>query len=268
MKNIMQNYEGSTVLITGASSGIGKEFAINLAAKGANLIITARSEAELIKLAQTLKSQYPNIWIKVITGDLSKAGEAMKLYSSIVEMGLSVDYLINNAGFGKWSEFLYEKMDTYNDMLMLNINSLMELCYLCLPNMIKKNNGGIINVASTAAFQSMPYQAVYGASKAFVLNFSESLSGELLNTNIHVMALCPGATESNFMANANADTTGMVSASANSVVKSALKAYGKGGIYFVPGKMNYINSLVSRFVTRLMTVKIVVGMFKNKVTRK
>lgn len=262
------NFKGSTVLITGASSGIGKEFARTLANQGANLIITARTESKLIALAQQLKTENDDIWVEVIVADLSKQGEAQTLYSSIINRELSVDYLINNAGAGKWNEFLGESIDTYNSMLTLNINSLVELSYYCLPNMVKKNNGGIINVASTASFQSMPYQAVYGASKSFVLNFSESLSGELLDTNVRIMALCPGATESNFMTNANADTSGMASASPSSVVNAALAAYAKNRIYKVSGTVNYFNTLLPRFFSRKRIVKIIVNMFKNRVMLK
>jgi short-subunit dehydrogenase len=262
------HFKNSTVLITGASSGIGKEFARNLANQGANLIITARTETKLIELAHQLEQENKDIWVKVIVSDLSLQGEARNLYSNIESMGLCVDYLINNAGFGKWSDFLGESIDTYSSMLALNINSLVELSYFFIPNMVKKNSGGIINVASTASFQSMPYQAVYGASKTFVLNFSESLSGELLNTNVRIMALCPGATKSNFMVNANADTSGISLASASSVVDSALIAYSKNRIYTVSGKVNYFTSLIPRFFSRQSVVKIIVNMFKGKISKK
>lgn len=266
MENL--SFKGATVLITGASSGIGKEFAKNLAAQGANLIITARSESELTQLATDLESLHSDIWVKVITQDLSEQGAASTLYSTVVDMGLSVDYLINNAGFGKWCEFLGESLETYQSMLALNINALVELSYYCLPSMIKSNRGGIINVASTAAFQPLPYQGVYAASKAFVLSFSESLSGELLDTNVRVMALCPGITESKFMSNANADTSGMASALPSDVVNAALSAYGKKRIYTVVGCVNYLTTFIPRLVTRKKVVSIVVGMFKDKVAGK
>lgn len=262
----MEYFKGATVLITGASSGIGKEFAINLASKGVNLIITARSESVLHELAEVLQRKYSNIWVKVIVADLSQAGEAKQLYSDIVAMDLSVDYLINNAGFGKWGTFLGESFETYHKMLMLNINALVELSYLFLPAMIAKNSGGIINVASTAAFQAIPYQGIYAASKAFVLSFSEALSGELLETNVRVMALCPGGTESKFMSVANADTTGMKLHSADVVVKLALMAFVKNRIYMVPGKVNHLMSLVPRLFTRKKSVLIVANMFKDKVS--
>lgn len=259
------NFENSTILITGASSGIGKEFAKQLASKGANLIITARTQRDLIKLAEQLTSEYKNIWVKTIPADLSEANSATTLFEEINTLGLSVDYLINNAGFGKFCEFSDESFNTYHQMLMLNINALVELTHLFLPSMKNKNSGGIINVASIGSFQPLPYQTVYGASKAFVLSFSEALTGELLETNIRVMALCPGTTASRFMENANADTTKMNLAPASKVVSAALTAYAKNKMVTVSGKMNYLLSLVPRLVTRKRTIKIVVDMFKESV---
>ena len=261
------NFENTTILITGASSGIGKEFAKQLASKGANLILTARTHSDLINLAEELEHEHTNIWIKTIPADLSELNGSRKLFEQINDLGLSVDYLINNAGFGKFCEFSGQSFETYHEMLMLNINALVELTHLCLPTMINKNSGGIINVASIGSFQPLPYQTVYGASKAFVLSFSEALTGELLDANIRVMALCPGTTESRFMENANADTSKMDLAPASEVVRAALINYGKNKMYTVSGKMNYLMSLIPRLVSRKRTVKIVVNMFKDNVLR-
>lgn len=262
------NFENTTILITGASSGIGKEFAKQFASKGANLILTARTHSDLIALSEELVFQHKNILIETIPADLSELNGSRKLYEKINDLGLSVDYLINNAGFGKFCEFSRESFETYHKMLMLNINALVELTHLCLPAMKDKNSGGVINVASTASFQPLPYQAVYGASKAFVLSFSEALTGELLDTNIRVMALCPGTTESRFMETANADTSKMDLASPSEVVRSALIAYDENRMYTVSGKMNYLMSLIPRLVSRQRTVKIVVNMFKDSVLGK
>jgi short-subunit dehydrogenase len=262
------NFKNKVVLITGASSGIGKEFAKNLASQGANLIITARSNLDLIDLAKELESQHSGIWVKTIPLDLTQLKASETLFSSIVDMGLSVDYLINNAGFGKFCEFSEETFETYHNMLMLNINALVELTHLCLPNMKKNNSGGIINVASTASFQPLPYLAVYAASKAFVLSFSEALSGELLDTNIHIMALCPGPTESRFMTEANADTSSMKLASSKDVVNSALASYSKHHIYTVSGAINYLMSLIPRLVSRKLAIKITANISKNRILKK
>ncbi len=263
----MENFtfKSATVLITGASSGIGKAFAESLASKGANLILTARTESELVKLSQELTSLHTNININIIALDLSKIDSAKQLISRIDELNLTVDFLINNAGFGKWCKFSKETYATYESMLLLNINSLLELTYHYLPHLVEKNKGGVINVASIASFQPLPYQAVYAASKSFVLSFTEALYGELLDTNVHVMALCPGVTKSRFMAVANADTTGMSASLPEDVVNTALKAYSKRRTYVIEGTANYFQSLIARFVTRKKVVKIVVDMFKNRV---
>jgi short-subunit dehydrogenase len=206
--------------------------------------------------------------VKAIPLDLLQAGSATALYTKIKEMGLSVDYLINNAGFGRFCEFTAVDYELYQNMLTLNINALTELSYTFLPEMKANNDGGIINVASIAAFQPLPYQAVYGASKAYVLSFSEALSGELLDTNVTVMALCPGMTASNFMDNANADTSKMKLAPASKVVSGALKAFEKRRIYTVSGCANYLTSLLPRLMSRRQTVKVVVNMFRDSVLNK
>ena len=258
-------FNNKTVLITGASSGIGKEFAQQFANHNANLIITARTTSDLIELAKTLQSENTSIWVKTISVDLSDPNGAQLLFSKVDDMGLSVDFLINNAGFGRFCEFSGETFSTYNKMMMLNMNALVELTHLFLSRMKEQDSGGIINVASTGSFQPLPYQAVYGACKAFVLSFSEALTGELLDTNIRVMALCPGVTESNFMKRANADTSKMKFSSPEKVVNTALRAYGKNRVYVISGCVNYLTSLIPRFISRKRAMKIVANMFKNSV---
>lgn len=258
-------FKNKTVLITGASSGIGKEFAHQLANQNANLIITARTTSDLIELANTLQSENSDIWVKTISVDLSEANGAQLLFSGVGDMGLSVDFLINNAGFGQFCEFSDETFSNYHEMMMLNMHALVELTHLFIPHFIEQNSGGVINVASTGSFQPLPYQAVYGACKAFVLSFSEALTGELLDTNIRVMALCPGVTESNFMKRANADTSGMTFLSAKKVVNTALSAYGKNRVYVVSGCVNYLTSLIPRFISRKRAMIIVAKMFKHSV---
>lgn len=259
------NFKNTTILITGASSGIGKEFAKQLARKGANLILTARTQSDLIALANELMAEHADIWVKTIPVDLSQKDGAQTLFSAISDMSLSVNYLINNAGFGKFCEFSDEPFETYHKMLMLNINALVELTHLFLPQMKNNNAGGIINVASTGAFQPLPYLAVYAASKAFVLSFSEALTGELLGTNVRVMALCPGTTESRFMETANADTSTMALAPASQVVSSALVAFNKNRLFTVTGTVNYLMSLIPRIVSRKSVIKITTNMIKKNV---
>ncbi|MEK7736631.1 MAG: SDR family oxidoreductase, partial [Pseudomonadota bacterium] len=193
------DFKGSTVLITGASSGIGAAFARNLASRGANMILTARSQDTLMRIADELKRKYP-ISIQVFPADLGDMEAPQQLFEKVRASGISVDVLINNAGFGKWAHFLDEEFDTYRRMLSLNVNALVHLTHLFLPHMLARGTGGVINVASTAAFQPVPYIAVYSASKSFVLNFTEALSGEYSGKGLRFLALCPGNTTTNFMA--------------------------------------------------------------------
>lgn len=257
-------FKGDTVLITGASSGIGEAFAYNLANRGANLILTARSHDKLREIAADLMHKH-EISVHTFTADLTQSDAPQRLIERIKEAGLTVDHLINNAGFGKWAHFLAEDLNTYEQMLSLNISALVKLTYLCLPEMLARGKGGVINVASTASFQPAPYIAVYSASKSFVLNFSEALSGEYREKGIHILALCPGNTDTKFFSVANVDGAGLRFASPADVAEEALKAYLKGKSYYVHGFKNYLLSLVPRFLTRTAVIGIVENMFKNYV---
>lgn len=138
-------------------------------------------------------------------GDLSQKETPQMIFDEVQKRGLSVDILVNNAGFGKWVSFLSQKVETYQDMIALNIASLVTLTHLFLPKMLEKKSGGIINVASTAAFFPCPYISVYGATKAFVLSFTEALASEYSESGLTIMALCPGNTETGFQKMAQVD---------------------------------------------------------------
>ena len=258
------DFTGTTVLITGASSGIGAAFAYNLAGRGARLILTARSSDKLQKIADDLRKLYSTS-VQVFPADLCNVDAPQQLFSEINACGSSVDMLVNNAGFGKWAGFLAEDVATYQAMLSVNIHALVTLTHLFLPYMLSRGKGGVINVASTAAFQPVPYIAVYSASKAFVLNFTEALAGEYKGKGLRFLALCPGNTATNFFTVANADTSGMSSATPEVVVEAALKAYQRKRIYLVPGIANYLTSLLPRFLSRSVTTTIVAHMFKHRV---
>lgn len=263
--NTLAAFKGSTALITGASSGIGMGFARTLAAQGINLIITARSESILQSLAHELSAKH-DIEIDVIILDLAQAGAAEKLFENIQQMNKSIDILINNAGFGKWANFLQESLGSYQAMLNLNIQTLVDLSYLFLPAMLKQQKGIVINLASTAAFQPLPYIAVYAASKSFVLNFSEALAGEYAGQGIKFLALCPGNTATNFAQTANADTTGMAVSTVEEVVDAAIRALNQDKLYCVPGSNNYITAQLSRILPRAAMIKLVSNMLKKRVS--
>lgn len=261
----MKSFKGTTALITGASSGIGEAFARTLAARHANLILTARSEDKLHILAKALSEEY-GVSVHAFPGDLSHEDMPQRLYDQVKNKGLSVELLINNAGFGKWGHFLAEDYKTYQEMLRLNINSLVGLTYLFIPEMLKKGNGGVINVASTAAFQPVPYIATYSASKAFVLSFSEALYGEYQKQGLTILALCPGYTSTNFFAEAHADTSGLSFETPDKVAEAGLKAFLKGRSYHISGTNNYIQSILPRMLPRHLAIKVVGNMFRTRVS--
>ena len=187
----------TTALITGASSGIGKEFAHIHAQHGGDLILVARREERLQNLKAELENKYA-IKVLVIAKDLSKLNAATEIYQQVKSAGIQVDYLINNAGFGGHGLFHERSLEDDLSMMQVNILALTLLTKLFLPDMVKRNAGKILNVSSTASFLPGPLQAVYYASKAYVTSFSEAISEELSGTNVTVTTLCPGGIETEF----------------------------------------------------------------------
>jgi uncharacterized protein len=189
-------------LITGASSGIGLELAKIMAEKGHNLLLVARREPELLALKQQLESKN-KVKVEVLAMDLSKPQSAKSLYDYCQQKQLTIDCLINNAGYGDYGKFDASKADTYQNMLQLNIMCLTELTSLFIKDMKARGNGRILNVGSIAAFLPMPNLAVYAASKAFVMQFTEALSFELRGSGVSATLLSPGVTETGFVSRAN-----------------------------------------------------------------
>jgi len=190
-----------TVLITGASSGIGAATAIVFARNGYNLILTARRMNKLEEVKEAITNKY-TVKIELFSIDLSLADGAESLFKLVDNQKLKIDVLINNAGFGTFKEFKESDIEREEQMLNLNILSLTKLTYIAINQMLENGGGNIINIASTAAFQAIPTIATYAASKAYVLSFSEAIAHELKNENIFVTAVCPGATESEFATSA------------------------------------------------------------------
>ncbi|HEY1838072.1 MAG TPA: SDR family oxidoreductase [Rhizomicrobium sp.] len=198
--------DGQTALITGASMGIGVDLAACFAQDGYDLILTARSEAALKDVAEKLAAKY-KIKATPIAIDLGIPGNGEKLAADIAARGLTVDVLVNNAGYGMAGAFDGSERATQLNMIDLNNRALVELTHIYWPRMIASKRGGVLNVASTAAFQPGPLMAVYYASKAFVLSFSEALWKEAEKTGVHVSCLCPGPTVSQFRARAGTGKT-------------------------------------------------------------
>lgn len=251
MVSAMKDYDfsGKTALVTGASMGIGEAFARELSRLGATVILVARGKDRLAALAAELPRAH------AVAADLTQPGAAKRLFDEVAARGLDVDVLVNNAGFGAYGGFSELAADTQLGEIALNVTSLVELTHAFLP-MIERRGGGVIQVASTAAFQPVPYMAVYGATKAFVLSFSEALWAELGPRGVRVLALCPGATDTPFFARAGEAAAVGKKLAPLDVVRTGLRAFRAGRSYAVHGTANYFTSLISRFTSRALTAKI------------
>lgn len=244
--------EGYT-LITGASKGIGLELTKIFAKNHHNLILVARSKDVLIKLKDNLTKEY-NIKIEVIVVDLTIHNVATEIYQKTKELGCRVDYLINNAGFGDYGEFLDSSMIKNHNMVHINIISLIDLCYLYAKDMKAYGFGKIMNVASIASFIPGPLMATYYATKSFVLSFSEALSKELKTAKVTVTALCPGTTKTNFFDVASANDSNLLKnlkpASPQKVAKYGYKKMMQNKVVAIYGFNNRLMIFATRFAPR------------------
>lgn len=243
------DFTGKTVLITGASMGIGAEFARELSRRGAIPILVARGEAKLEALREELGNAH------VIKADLTAPGAAQKLLEAVTEKGLEVDVLINNAGFGIHGSFKALTLAEQREIIDLNVTALYELTYLFLP-MIERRKGGFIQLASVAGYQPIPYMAVYAATKAFVLSFSEALWAELRERGVRVLCLSPGATETAFFERSGPGADPGKKARPQDVVQLGLAAFSKGRASVVHGGGNKFLTFSSRFFGREFIAKL------------
>ncbi|MEI7913911.1 MAG: SDR family oxidoreductase [Mycobacteriaceae bacterium] len=246
-----------TALVTGASSGIGEQFALQMAARGLNLVLAARSEDRLQALATRLRSQHPGIEVGVIVSDLAVPEGPKALTDRLAGDGTVVDVLVNNAGFGSHNLFVDEDPDNLAREIQLNCSSLVTLTSRLLPGMVERGRGGVLNVASTAGFQPIPTMAVYAATKAFVLSFTEALWAETRKTGVRVVALCPGATETEFFDATGKDFMTSGRQSADEVAAVGLKAFFDGnGPTVVSGTLNRLMASSSRLAPRSVVTRI------------
>lgn len=259
----MFEYQGKTALITGASSGIGAAFARNLAQRGMNVVLVARSGDKLQKLGSELTANY-KVGAEIIVCDLSLENAAEQVLQATRSYGLTIDLLINNAGFATFGPFEEQEATQHHQEVMLNVTTLVDLTHAFLPPMLAQGSGGIINLASTAAFQPLPYMAIYGATKAFVLSFSEALWGEYRHKGVRVLALCPGPTATAFFDRAGEGGAEGKRASPEQVVEKALKALEKGKSYIIDGTGNYILVQSARLLPRHLITLISGRMLKPR----
>ena len=200
-------FKGCRALVTGASSGMGEVFARELARRGADLVLAARSRGKLEALASELRAS-AHVTVQVEAADLSEPGAGQALADRLAEQDLRIDVLVNNAGFGLFGPLHEADGQRIAQAVRLNVAAPTELTCSLLPGMRARDRGAIVNVASTAAFQPVPYMAVYGATKAYVLSFTEALWAETRGTGVHVTALCPGATDTAFFDTASDSAPG------------------------------------------------------------
>ncbi|MFE7061266.1 SDR family NAD(P)-dependent oxidoreductase [Sutcliffiella sp. NPDC057660] len=248
-----------TVLITGASNGIGKELAYHFAKDKYSLILVARSVDKLEMLAAELREKYA-VEVKVKAKDISNEDAIHQLAQELKDENVKVDVLVNNAGYGLFGDFVTTDVKDELGMIDLNVRSLTLLSKLFLPGMLERDRGGILNVASVAAFMPGPFMAVYYATKAFVLSFSEALANEVKGTNITVSALCPGPTETGFGDRADLGKSKLFDGSLSSaeiVAQVAYREFKKGKVIVVPGMQNKFLTKLIRFLPREAVTNIV-----------
>lgn len=246
------NNPKNTALITGASSGIGFELARIHAEKGGDLVLVARSQNKLEALANELRQQH-QVTVTVLAEDLSEADSAARIFAQTEQLGIQIDTLINNAGFGGHGKFHQRQLSADQGMMQVNMVSLTNLTHLYLNGMVKRNRGQILNVSSTASFMPGPLQAVYYASKAYVTSFSQAIARELQDTQVTVTALCPGAVDTGFVvagdlqgldAFNNAKTPRSVAECGyNAMTKGELVAFNESALKFI---LTWITPLLPR----------------------
>ena len=246
----------NTTLITGASSGIGAAFARKLAARGRNVLLVARSEEKLIALCNEL-GRLTSIRAQYVAIDLEQPEAADQLLEETKRRELEIEMLINNAGFGSMGDFVKLDLERELQMIQLNIGVVVAVTHKFLGPMRERKRGTIINVASTAGFQAVPYMATYAATKAFVLSFSEALWDENRLHGVHVMALCPGVTETNFFEASDFERPPMRTVQTpEEVVETALDALSRQKSAVISGWTNWLMIEAERFVPRNVVTKV------------
>lgn len=257
-----------TALITGASVGIGYELAREFARGGYNLILVARNQDRLQLVAEEVKQM--GVQAACVCRDLSQPDGPIGVFADVQNLGIDVDVLVNNAGFGAIGAFHEINLMRQIDMIQVNVASLVELTHRFLPGMVERKQGGVLNVASTAAYQAGPLMAIYYATKAFVLSFTEAIAEELKDTGLSVTALCPGPTESEFRSRAKLDDSPIFKSkliptmSAQAVAHAGYKAFRRGKRVVVPGLMNKLAVQSNRIGPRKLATKVAGKINKSK----
>jgi short-subunit dehydrogenase len=247
-----------TALITGASSGIGLELAKLFAADKSNLVLVARSADKLTALADELRQRH-GITVTVLIKDLARPTAPQEIFDELARSNINIDVVVNNAGFGARGGIAKIDLQTQLDMVQVNITALLHLTRLFLPGLIERKQGGILNVGSTAGFQPGPNMAVYYASKAFVLHFTEALAEELKGKNLCISCLAPGPTVTDFQRVAHMEKAPMFklgSMSGAEVARIGYRGYRQGKVIVIPGFKNKLGAFLVRFSPRILVRKV------------
>jgi len=256
-----------TVLITGASGGIGKELAECFAQGGHNVVLVARSEDKLLDLAKGYLKKY-GIQATVIAKDVASPGVPGEIFEELKEKGIIIDYLVNNAGFGLYGNFLETQLEEETNMIDINIKALTAMTKLFLPDMVKRGQGGIMNVASLVSFFPGPMMSVYYATKAYVLSFTEALENEVRGTGVIVSALCPGLTSTGFVNRSGMGDSKLYQngglMEAKQVAEEGYRAFLQGQTLIIPGARNRFMAFIPRFMPRKMVTH-VIGSIQKRV---
>ena len=248
--------KSSYALITGASTGLGKIFAEALAARGMNVVLVARSQDALTALAERIEKRYAVQAIS-ISADLTNRDAPRQIKAELDRKNIEVDLLINNAGLGLSGNFLSHDLQKEEAEIQVNVQSLVALSHLFGNAMAARGKGGIINIASNASFQPLPYMATYAATKAFALSFSEALQYELADKGVHVMASCPGPTATSFFEGTSTNLLAKDLDSSESVVQNTLKAFEQMKTVTYPGRASVrVASWISRLLPRASVVRL------------
>src|SRR5271167_3893855 len=258
----MNRWHGKWALITGASAGIGTAMARELAASGTNLVLTARRRDRLVGLAAELSEKHA-IRTLVCVADLAQPLGPQQIFSFTEEKNITIDLLVNNAGFGAYGEFQKVKVERLVEMVQVNVSAVVHLTHLYLPGMIARGSGDILIVASTAAFQPVPYITTYAATKSFDLHFAEGLAEEVRQYGVRVCALCPGSTETEFFQVAGQrNHTRRAPETAEKVARVGLQGLAAGKSVVVSGFKNWLGAETVRLVPRRVVARVTAGMFR------
>ena len=250
----MKSAKPRVIVITGASSGLGEQFAYALAQQKYDLVLTARRANRLAEVAGKAR-KLGAAMVEVIEADLARRETPADIFGKLEALRIEIDYLVNNAGFGTAGRFDRLPLERELEEIDLNVTGLVAMTRLVLPAMVARNRGTIINVASTAAFQAVPFMATYAATKAFVLHFTEALSGELAGTGVKISALCPGPVKTEFQSvakNEHGKLPNFAYLEPETVVAQGIAAAASGRSVHIAGMINFITAQSTRVMPRAL----------------